>query len=109
MSQSEGGPVISHNVYFTLNDNSPAAKKTLIDACRAYLTDHPGMVSFACGTLREDHVRPVNDRDWDIGLHIVFTDKAAHDRYQASPRHHQFVAESEGNWKRARVFDTELA
>jgi hypothetical protein len=51
----------------------------------------------------------VNDRDWDVGLHIVFTDRAAHDRYQDAQRHHQFVAESKPNWKRARVFDTVLA
>ena len=100
--------MLAHNVYFTLNDNSPAARQTLLDACAQYLRDHPGMVSSACGVLRDDHARPVNDRDWDVGLHILFTDKAAHDAYQDSARHHQFVAESQGNWKRARVFDTEL-
>ena len=77
--------------------------QTLLAACRKYLVDHPGMVSFACGTLAVDHVRDVNDRDWDVGLHIVFTDKAAHDQYQDAPRHHQFVAESKPNWQRARV------
>jgi quinol monooxygenase YgiN len=101
--------MIAHNVYFTLIDNSEAAVQTLLAACRKYLVDHPGMVSFACGTLAVDHVRDVNDLDWDVGLHIVFTDKAAHDQYQDAPRHHQFVAESKPNWKRARVFDTVLA
>ena len=101
--------MIAHNVYFTLIDDSAAAVQTLVDACRKYLAvGHPGMVSFACGTLAADHVRDVNDRDWQVGLHIVFTDKAAHDRYQDAATHHQFVAESKPNWKRARVFDTVL-
>ena len=100
--------MIAHNVYFTLNDNSVAAVQTLLAACRQYLVDHAGIVSFACGILAVDHARAVNDRDWDVGLHIVFTDKAAHDQYQDAPRHHQFVAESKPNWKRARVFDTVL-
>jgi quinol monooxygenase YgiN len=101
--------MLAHNVYFTLIDNSEAARRTLLDACLKYLVDHPGVVSFACGTLAADHARPVNDRDWDVGLHIVFADKAAHDQYQASAAHHQFVAETRGNWKNSRVFDTELA
>jgi hypothetical protein len=101
--------MISHDVYFTLIDNSAEARATLLAACRKYLTDHPDQISFACGTRAEGFARPVNDRDWDVSLHIVFTDKEAHDRYQDSARHHQFVAESQPNWVRARVFDTELA
>ena len=73
--------------------------QTLLAACRKYLVDHPGIVSFACGTLAVDHARDVNDRDWDVGLHIVFTDKAAHDRYQdcapASPVRGRIQAELE--------------
>jgi hypothetical protein len=101
--------LIAHNVYFTLVDNSAEARAHLLAACREYLTGHPGQVSFACGALAEGFERPVNDRGWDVGLHIVFADKAAHDTYQDSARHHQFVAESQPNWVQARVFDTELA
>ena len=100
--------MIAHNVYFTLFDNSAAARQTLLAACWKYLSIHPGIVYFACGTLAEDHVRSVNDRDWDVGLHVVFVDKAAHDYYHDHPTHQQFVAESESNWKASRVFDTVL-
>jgi hypothetical protein len=100
--------LIAHNVYFSLNDNSAAAKESMLDACKKYLAGHPGIVSFACGTLAEDHLRPVNDRDFDVGLHIVFQDKAAHDWYQTAPLHLQFVEESKANWKKVRVFDTVL-
>jgi hypothetical protein len=101
--------LIAHNVYFTLEDNSEEAQQHLVDACKKYLVDHPGILVFHCGTLALDHVRAVNDRDWDVGLHIIFEDKAAHDAYQASEPHVQFVSENQGNWKNARVFDTRLA
>ncbi len=98
--------MIAHNIYFTLYDNSPAAKQDLLDACNTYLAIQPGILSFHCGLLAADHVRPVNDRDFDVGLHVIFQDKAAHDRYQTAPGHNQFVAEMKGNWKNTRVFDT---
>ena len=32
-------PMLAHNVYFSLNDKSPAAKKKLVKACKKYLAD----------------------------------------------------------------------
>jgi hypothetical protein len=98
--------MLAHNVFFALNDNSAAARKKLLDACRKYLTPHAGIVFFTCGTLADELKRPVNDRDFDVGLHIIFADQAAHDRYQAAPLHHQFIAENKDNWKKVRVFDS---
>jgi len=51
----------------------------------------------------------VNDRDFDVALHILFQDQAAHDRYQDDARHHQFIAENQANWKKVRVFDSVVA
>jgi hypothetical protein len=99
-------PLLAHNVYFTLTDNSPAAKQRLIDACKKYLTKHPGTVLFACGTLAEQLKRSVNDRDFDVGLHVLFQNQAAHDAYQIDPRHEKFIEENKSNWKKVRVFDS---
>jgi hypothetical protein len=98
-------PNIVHNVFFSLKDNSAQAKKKLVDACKKYLTKHSGEVYFSAGVVA-DFDRPVNDRDWDVGLHIVFKDKASHDKYQDDPRHKQFIEENKDNWKKVRVFDT---
>ena len=98
--------MLIHNVFFALKDRSAAARTRLLDACRKHLSTHPGTIFFACGTLAEELQRPVNDRDFDVGLHIVFTDQAAHDRYQDAPAHHQFIAENKDNWKKVRVFDS---
>jgi hypothetical protein len=50
--------------------------------------------------------RPVNDRDFDVALHMVFDGKASHDKYQEAPRHKQFIEEQQKNWKKVRVFDS---
>ena len=100
--------MLAHNVYFALKDNSAAAKAKLVAACKKYLSKHPGTVFFAAGTLTEDLNRPVNDRDFDVALHIVFKDRAAHDKYQDAPRHQQFIDENKDNWKKVRVFDSNV-
>src|SRR5690349_14027139 len=79
------GPMPRRNAVFLLTDRSDAAKAELLAACRRHLTGHPGTVHFACGTLAEALDRPVNDRDWDVALHIAFESQAAHDAYQEAP------------------------
>ena len=97
--------MLSHSVFFTLHDSSPAAIQRMVTACKTYLTDHPGACFFAAGTLAGKFQRPVNDRAFDVALHVVFTDRAAHDDYQKHPRHATFIAENSPNWKQVRVFD----
>jgi hypothetical protein len=103
-----GQRMLSHDVYFTLKDNSPAAKKHLVAGCKKFLSDHPGTVWFAAGILVEEHKREVNDRGFDVALHIVFKDKASHDRYEDASQHHKFIEEFKDNWKAVRVFDSWL-
>lgn len=98
--------LLAHNVYFSLNDNSEAAKENLVAACKKYLNGHPGTVFFAAGVLARDLDRPVNDRDFDVSLHIVFEGKEAHARYQKAERHLKFIEENTSNWKKVRVFDS---
>jgi hypothetical protein len=98
--------MLVHNVFFSLQDNSPAARQKLLEACRKFLTPHAGIVFFACGTRAEEMQREVNDLAFDVGLHIVFQDQAAHDLYQEAGLHLQFIAENKANWKSVRVFDS---
>jgi len=102
----ENPMLLAHDVYFSLNDASAAARSELVAACRKYLTDHEGMLAFSVGVLAADLARPVNDRDFDVALHITFASRAAHDLYQEHTRHKQFIAEQQKNWKRVRVFDS---
>ena len=91
---AEAQPMLCHDVYFSLKDNSPQAKEKLIAACKKYLTDHPGTVRFAVGPLADEMKRDVNDRDFDVALHLVFKNKAAHDQYSRAERHQKFIEET---------------
>jgi stress responsive alpha/beta barrel protein len=100
--------MLSHDVYFTLKDDSPKAKEALVAGCKKFLSEHPGVVWFAAGALVEEHDREVNDRSFDVALHIVFKDKASHDKYQEADSHHKFIEEFNENWESVRVFDSWL-
>lgn len=100
--------MLSHVVYFTLKDRTPEAAAALVKACREHLTGHPGEVFFSAGTCAAQYDRPVNDRDWDVALTIVFESAAAHDTYQTAPRHTQFIAENAPSWAKVRVFDADV-
>ncbi len=65
------------------------------------------MVYFSVGTLA-DLDRPVNDRQFDVALNVVFANRKAHDEYQVAPRHVQFVTEHKPTWAAVRVFDSNL-
>jgi hypothetical protein len=103
------GPMIGHMVYFKLKDATAENKKKLVDACKKYLADHDGVVFFSAGVLSDAFKRDVNDREWDVALHLVFTDKAAHDKYQDHAQHLKFIEENKDGWAKVRVFDSELA
>ena len=66
--------MIAHNVYFELEDDSSEAQERLVASCKKLLSGHEGQVFFAAGTLAEELNRPVNVRNFHIGLHVVFED-----------------------------------
>lgn len=105
---SSAKPNVVHNVYFSLNESTPAARQKLVDACKKYLSNHTGVIYFSAGVLCPTLDRPVNDRDFDVGLHVVFKSMADHDLYQKHPRHLQFIEENKPTWKKVRVFDSEV-
>ena len=100
--------MLCHNVFFSLNDRSEPAVSKMLAACRKYLTGHPGTMFFACGTPNQELTRPVNDRDFDIALVIVFDSKDSHDAYQNAPAHEHFISENKPNWRLVRVFDANV-
>ncbi|MBA4189740.1 MAG: stress responsive protein [Planctomycetaceae bacterium] len=102
------GPAIGHMVYFKLKDGTPENKQKLVAACKKYLADHDGIVFFSAGVLADAFKRDVNDREWDVALHLVFADKAAHDKYQDHPEHLKFIEENKAGWAKVRVFDSEF-
>ena len=99
---------LAHIVFFKLKDDSAEAARDLVSACNKYLSGHDGTVYFSAGTRGEEFQREVNDRQFDVALHVVFKTKADHDRYQDDSRHLQFISENKDNWASVRVFDSYL-
>src|SRR5579884_989501 len=85
-ADKNAGQQLAHDVFFTLKDRTPEAKQKLVDSCKKYLTGHPGCEAFSAGVVAEDLTGPLNDREFDVALHILFKDKAAHDQYVDSER-----------------------
>ena len=98
--------MLVHDVFFTLEDAAPARIDELVAACHKYLKNHPGVEFFAAGKVGSEFARPVNDRMYNVALHVAFTDKAAHDVYQTAPDHLKFIEENKPNWRQVRVFDS---
>ncbi len=63
---------------------------------------------FGVGTLVPDLDRPVNDRNFHVGLHMVFADRKAHDTYQVHDRHKNFIEQNKDTWRQVRVFDSDV-
>ena len=99
-------PQLAHMVFFTLAEDNQANRETLIAACQKYLGDHKDTVHFSAGSIADDLDREVNDREFDVALHLVFADKAAHDTYQTHSQHLEFIAENKHLWSGVRVFDS---
>lgn len=99
---------LSHMVYFTLHDDSAPKILELVNACKKYLDDHPGVVYFSVGTLNQELARPVNDRGYQVTLNVVFDNRDSHDLYQVAPRHLEFIEGQKPNWKQVRIFDSDL-
>ena len=100
--------MLAHNVYFTLKDKSKDAVDRLVESGKKYLSGHPGTVFFAMGELNTELDRPVNDRDFDVALHVVFDNQDSHDVYQVDERHKAFIEENNENWESVRVFDSNV-
>jgi len=96
----------AHNAYFKLKDASDEAVEQFLADSKKYLAVVPGIKSFVCGVREVGLERDVNDRDFDVSLHVLFETRTAHDAYQVAPSHNEFVARNSDNWAVVRVFDT---
>lgn len=99
---------LAHMVYFKLKDTSKSASDKLVADCLKYLKPHEGIIYFSAGILARELKRDVNDHNFDVALHVVFKDLAAHDAYQESAPHNEFIAQNKENWEKVRVFDSHV-
>ena len=99
---------LAHIVFFTLAESNDANRAKLIEGCKKYLSKQEGVVYFGVGVRAPEYDREVNDRDYDVALHLVFETAKDQDVYQTHPDHLKFVEECKDLWKQVRVFDSRL-
>jgi hypothetical protein len=99
---------LAHIVFFTLAESNGANRSKLVEGCKKFLDKHEGLFYFGVGVNAPEYAREVNDRDYDVALHLIFETAKDHDAYQTHPRHVKFVEECRGLWKKVRVFDSTL-
>ena len=75
---------------FWTDPAQPNAADELVAGMEHYRRGIPGVLSFHVGRMVTSH-RPVVDQTYQVGLNLVFPDKATQDAYQAHPQHVEFV------------------
>jgi hypothetical protein len=98
---------LAHHVFFTLKNNDSATVDSLVADCQKYLKDHDGVVDFSVGRRDAELNREVNAK-FDVSLHVIFRDRAAHDAYQTEPMHLEFIERQKENWAQVQVCDSLL-
>ncbi len=95
-------------VFFKLADPSAESREHFAGLCHKYLAKIPGIAYFSVGGLADDLDRDVNDKDFDIALHVVFRDRQAYDVYATHPQHLKLIEMGKPLWTNVRVFDSYL-
>ena len=100
-------PGLVHSVYFTLREDSPAARARLVADCRT-LAGIDGVELLEVGVRDESQTREVNDQEFDVALTIGFRDAAALARYVDHPVHQELLAKNGASFAKVRVFDADV-
>jgi hypothetical protein len=97
-----------HTVYFTF---APGTTDADIDAQIAdgheLLARIPTVRSIHTGRRDATMQRDVSMIDFDLGLSVLFDDRAGHDVYADHPIHLDYIARNRDKWTAVRVADFE--
>lgn len=97
--------MFSHIVIWWTKPEIPDAADRMIEGVNRLLKPLPGVNVLHVGKMVPSH-RPVVDQSYQVGMTIIFPDKAAHDQYMVHPDHDEFVREYfEKLCVRDRVYD----
>jgi hypothetical protein len=100
--------MLIHSVYFWFKpDADPALVARFEDGLRR-LTAIPDIESAYFGRPETTPARPVIDDSYAWALIEIFSDLAAHDRYQAHETHRLFLQEFSGSWQKVQVYDVRV-
>ena len=84
--------MFSHIVIWWTDPRTPEAADQMISGVEKYLRPLPGILNLHVGKMIWSQ-RPCVDKTYQVGMTILFQDKAAHDEYMKHPMHGEFVRE----------------
>lgn len=100
-------PGLVHSVFFTLREDNPSARASLVSDCRT-LAVIDGVEMLEVGVRDESQTREVNDQEFDVALTVGFRDAAALARYIDHPVHRALLAKNGASFSKVRVFDADV-
>jgi tetratricopeptide (TPR) repeat protein len=98
--------MVAHDIYISLKDNSPEARKNFVSDVKKLLPEYEGVAFWSVGSLAESIKRDYSDRNFDVAIHLVFKDMDAYEKYIASKARQDWVSERQSGWKQVRTFDS---
>ncbi|MFD2935768.1 Dabb family protein [Spirosoma flavum] len=93
-----------HTVFFWLNHPESQDDRNALGAGLETLKAITDISAAYVGKPAETR-RPVIDHTYDFSLTLVFSNKAAHDLYQAHQVHLAFVDKCAHLWERVKIYD----
>lgn len=100
--------MLIHSVYFWFKADADPALVARFEEGLRRLTAIPDIETAHIGRPEATPKRPVIDDSYAWGLVEIFSDLAAHDRYQAHEIHQQFLREFSSSWQKVQVYDVRV-
>lgn len=95
-----------HCVFFTLKPGTPQSEiDAQVVSGRELLARIPTVRRLETGRRDETMNREVSVTDFDLGLVVLFDNKAGHDVYADHPLHLEYIKRHKPHWEKIRGFD----
>lgn len=82
-----------HDTYFRLADRRPKTFNDFVESLWRYLSPqhHDGMVEFSISFRAVEMQRSVNDKEFDVLMHMVFQNVQAYSTYRSADKHNEWI------------------
>lgn len=93
-----------HCVLFWCKDGTESLQQEMIRYAHEQMTRIPSVKHVWSGKSVAS-ARDVVDSSYQVGLCVIFEDKAGHDAYQPHAIHQEFIKRFSSGWNKVQVFD----
>jgi hypothetical protein len=103
---------LAHMFFFELTDKSDELADQFIQLCWDYLSGYDGQIFFNVGRRALSHdffKRRVSALNFDVSVHMIFSDLDSYKAYRKHKRHDDFITEVAGMSTGRIVYDSFIA